>query len=497
MAEEPAATTLGAHGLDDLPAAVARPSYDPDDVGCGIVHIGVGNFHRAHQAMFVDRLLDAGEREWGICGVGLLPHDAAMRDALSAQDGLYTLVTAATDGTESARVIGSLTRYLYAPDDPDAVLSALCDPRTRIVSLTITEGDTASTRPREPSRRRTPPPAPTSTTRRREGCRHLAARSATSWLLSSGVVRRVSRRSPSCHATTSRATATRRGPPSRASRIASIRLWAPGSAAPSPSRTRWSTGSPRDDRRDTRHRGGAVRHRRPVARAFRGLRAVGARRRLPARSSAVRDRRGAARRRRRTVRADEAAAAQRVAPGDELSRDPRGRHDGARGVLRPPLRPIPARLHAPRGDPHAPPGTGHRSRRLLRAAPPALRQHRGARHPGPSGRRRSRPHPDVPAPCGARTAGGGRAHRARHARARGLERLPRARGGRRDAGARDRSTFRGTPRRDRGRGRDAGAFLDHSPCSAPSERTTGSAARSSRRGRPHRGRARASIAAVG
>lgn len=140
IAEAPVATALGAHSLDDLPDTVARPSYDPDDVHCGIVHIGVGNFHRAHQAMFVDRLLNDGEREWGICGVGLLPHDAAMRDALSTQDGLYTLVTAATDGTESARVIGSLTRYLYAPDDPSAVLSALCDPRTRIVSLTITEG---------------------------------------------------------------------------------------------------------------------------------------------------------------------------------------------------------------------------------------------------------------------------------------------------------------------------------------------------------------------
>lgn len=131
---------LKAQNLDVLSPAVARPGYDRGTVRTGIVHFGVGNFHRAHEAMFIDRVLAAGSDEWGICGVGLLPHDIAMRDALRAQDGLYTLVTAAPDGTEVAQVIGSLTEYLYAPDDPAAVLAKLADPATRVVSLTITEG---------------------------------------------------------------------------------------------------------------------------------------------------------------------------------------------------------------------------------------------------------------------------------------------------------------------------------------------------------------------
>ncbi|MCD1269928.1 mannitol dehydrogenase family protein [Microbacterium sp. MEC084] len=131
---------LNAENLDALAPEVERPAYDRAAVSSAIVHFGVGNFHRAHEAMFVDRLLSAGYAEWGICGVGLLPHDAVMRDALRSQDGLYTLVTAAPDGTEAARVIGSLVEYLYAPDDPDAVLAKLDDPATRIVSLTITEG---------------------------------------------------------------------------------------------------------------------------------------------------------------------------------------------------------------------------------------------------------------------------------------------------------------------------------------------------------------------
>ncbi|MEV8026214.1 mannitol dehydrogenase family protein [Microbacterium sp. NPDC080220] len=131
---------LTAETLDSLAADVARPGYDRSAVRTSIVHFGVGGFHRAHEAVFVDRLLAAGETDWGICGVGIMPFDLAMRDALRAQDGLYTLVTAAPDGSEQARVIGSIVEYLYAPDDPEAVLAKLADPATRIVSLTITEG---------------------------------------------------------------------------------------------------------------------------------------------------------------------------------------------------------------------------------------------------------------------------------------------------------------------------------------------------------------------
>ena len=131
---------LASNTLAALPGSIAVPAYDRSAVTASIVHFGVGGFHRAHQAMYVDRVLGAGATQWGICGVGLLPGDAAMRDALAAQDGLYTLVTVAPDGEGSARVIGSLVDYLYAPDDPGAVSARLADPRTRIVSLTITEG---------------------------------------------------------------------------------------------------------------------------------------------------------------------------------------------------------------------------------------------------------------------------------------------------------------------------------------------------------------------
>ena len=133
-------TTLGAASLGALDPAVAVPGYDRSAVSSAIVHFGVGGFHRAHEAMYLDRILGAGSTEWGICGVGIMPFDLAMRDALTAQDGLYTLVTTAPDGTTLACVVGSIVEYLYAPDDPEAVLAKLADPGTRIVSLTITEG---------------------------------------------------------------------------------------------------------------------------------------------------------------------------------------------------------------------------------------------------------------------------------------------------------------------------------------------------------------------
>lgn len=120
---------------------VEVPGYDRAAVGRGIVHIGVGGFHRAHLAMYVDALLaSGGAPQWGICGVGVLAADDRMRDVLAAQDGLYTLVLKEADGTLTPRVVGSLVDYLYAPDDPEAVIERIADPDTRIVSLTITEG---------------------------------------------------------------------------------------------------------------------------------------------------------------------------------------------------------------------------------------------------------------------------------------------------------------------------------------------------------------------
>ncbi len=134
---------LSRRTVGHLDPRVAVPSYDRDEVRVGIVHFGVGGFHRAHEAMYLDRLMnaDAGDAlDWGICGVGVKPGDAAMGEALTSQDGLYTLVLKHSDGRLEPRVIGSIVRFLFAPDDPAAVLDVLADPATRIVSLTITEG---------------------------------------------------------------------------------------------------------------------------------------------------------------------------------------------------------------------------------------------------------------------------------------------------------------------------------------------------------------------
>lgn len=134
-------TRLTEETLPRLNAGVALPRYDRRRVTTGIVHIGVGNFHRSHQAMYIDTLMNGGAAmEWGICGIGLQPSNVRMRDALAAQDGLYTLVIRHSDGTWDARVIGSIVEYLFAPDDPEAAIEKMAAPATRIVSLTVTEG---------------------------------------------------------------------------------------------------------------------------------------------------------------------------------------------------------------------------------------------------------------------------------------------------------------------------------------------------------------------
>lgn len=132
---------LGAEVLSTLPPAVSVPSYLDEAVKIGVVHFGVGNFHRSHQAMYIDRLLRTGlAHEWAICGVGLFERDAQMRDVLAEQDGLYSLTEREPDGTHRITVIGSIRRFLHAPDDPAAVLEQLTAPEVRIVTLTITEG---------------------------------------------------------------------------------------------------------------------------------------------------------------------------------------------------------------------------------------------------------------------------------------------------------------------------------------------------------------------
>ena len=132
---------LNAHALAIFAATLPTPTYDRTQVRPGIVHIGVGGFHRAHEAAYLDQLMNEGKAlDWGICGVGLLEHDRRMHEIMTAQDCLYTLVVKHADGTLEPRVVGSIIQYLFAPDDPEAVLAVMADPGTRIVSLTITEG---------------------------------------------------------------------------------------------------------------------------------------------------------------------------------------------------------------------------------------------------------------------------------------------------------------------------------------------------------------------
>lgn len=121
--------------------SAAVPGYDRSAVQAGIVHFGVGGFHRSHQAMLLDQLMNRGlAMDWGICGVGTLPTDRRTADALAAQDCLYTLEVKNSDGSRDLRVIGSIVEYLLAVDDPAAVMERLAEPSIRIVSLTITEG---------------------------------------------------------------------------------------------------------------------------------------------------------------------------------------------------------------------------------------------------------------------------------------------------------------------------------------------------------------------
>jgi fructuronate reductase len=122
--------------LARLPAPVARPRYDRAAVTPGIVHLGLGAFHRAHQAVMTEAALDAGARDWGIVAASLRSPDT--RNALAPQDGLYAVATR-EDDAEELRVVGALRGLHVAPEDPAALLAAMEDPGVRIVSLTVTE----------------------------------------------------------------------------------------------------------------------------------------------------------------------------------------------------------------------------------------------------------------------------------------------------------------------------------------------------------------------
>lgn len=127
---------LSALTLDALPAEIRRPSYDRTQIKIGIVHLGLGGFHRAHQAVYADDILESGDLRWGILGASLRSPET--RDALQPQDGLYTVAARNSERT-AFRVIGSIIQQLVAPENPEALVEAMSEPDVKIVSLTVTE----------------------------------------------------------------------------------------------------------------------------------------------------------------------------------------------------------------------------------------------------------------------------------------------------------------------------------------------------------------------
>jgi mannitol 2-dehydrogenase len=130
---------LSAAALARLPAGVAAPKYRRSDLSAGIVHIGVGNFHRAHQAVYLDDLFNADrDHDWAIIGAGVRDPDVTLREKLKEQDWLTTVVEQEAE-TTNARVTGPMIDFIR-PYDTEALLGRLSEPKIRIVSLTVTEG---------------------------------------------------------------------------------------------------------------------------------------------------------------------------------------------------------------------------------------------------------------------------------------------------------------------------------------------------------------------
>lgn len=131
---------LNAENLSSLPTNVSIPSYDRDQITTSILHIGVGNFHRSHQAYYIHELIDkCKELNYGICGVDLLESDRKIYNILKDQDGLYTLYTKEPNGAHKAKIIGSIVEYFYGPENPLAVIERMASPEIKIISLTIAE----------------------------------------------------------------------------------------------------------------------------------------------------------------------------------------------------------------------------------------------------------------------------------------------------------------------------------------------------------------------
>ncbi|WP_396634677.1 mannitol dehydrogenase family protein [Maribacter sp. R86514] len=132
---------LNNENLAEISKQLPTPTFERTSLKVGIVHVGVGGFHRAHQA-FYTHLLQEKENasEWGICGIGLRKGDQKIHDVLQKQDGMYTLIIKHPDGNIDSQVIGSIIDFKLGYDTPKVVIDQMAHPDTKIVSLTITEG---------------------------------------------------------------------------------------------------------------------------------------------------------------------------------------------------------------------------------------------------------------------------------------------------------------------------------------------------------------------
>ena len=132
---------LNQANLSSISSDIGTPVYDRSKLKSGIVHIGIGGFHRSHQAYYIHQLLQKyNALEWGICGIGLREADRKIYEVLKKQDYLYTLVTQHPGGEVNSEIVGSLTDFVLAVDSPELVIEKMASPDTKIVSLTITEG---------------------------------------------------------------------------------------------------------------------------------------------------------------------------------------------------------------------------------------------------------------------------------------------------------------------------------------------------------------------
>ena len=132
---------LNQRNLTKITDGISKFNYDRNKLKSGIVHIGVGGFHRSHQAFYIHMLQEKYNiSEWGICGIGLREGDRKIHDVLKKQDGLYALIVKHPDGKIGTSIIGSIMDFLLSVDNPTSVIERLAHPLTKIVSLTITEG---------------------------------------------------------------------------------------------------------------------------------------------------------------------------------------------------------------------------------------------------------------------------------------------------------------------------------------------------------------------